>query len=62
MKNKQEYNHILQRYYDGCNYIINNPTEWDKYLPVVKKLLNKMNEILERIPATEEERLNGFKL
>ena len=62
-KLKGLYNKNLQRYYDGCNYIFNNPTEWDKYLPVVKELLNKMNEILKEMPqATKEERLNGFKL
>lgn len=62
MNLKQEYNKNLQRYYDGCNYLFNHPTEWDKYLPVVKELLNKMNEILKEMPqATEEEILNGFK-
>ena len=42
-------------------YIEEHIEDVDKYLPVVKELLNKMNAILEKIPATEEEILNGFK-
>lgn len=66
MKNKQdlkqEYNHILERYCNGCNYISEHLEEVDKYLPVVQELLNRLNKILEKIPnATEEEKLNGFK-
>lgn len=61
-KLKEIYNKTLQRYYNGCNYIEEHIEEVDKYLPVVKELLNKINEILEKIPnATEEEKLNGFK-
>lgn len=58
---KQTYNKLLQRYYNGCNYIEEHVEEADKYLPKVLELLNKINKILERIPATEEEILNGFK-
>lgn len=62
MNLRQEYNKTLRRYYNGCNYIEEHLKEKDKYLPIVKELLNKMNEILEKIPkATEEEILNGFK-
>ncbi len=59
---KELYNKILQRYYNGCNYIEEHIEEVDKYLPVVKELLDKLNKILEKIPnVTEEEVLNGFK-
>lgn len=58
---KEEYNKTLQRYYNGCNYIGEHIEEADKYLPAVMDLLNKLNKILERIPATEEEILNGFE-
>lgn len=59
---KNTYNKILQRYYNGCNYISEHLEEVDKYLPIVEELLNKLNKILEKIPeATEEEILNGFK-
>ena len=59
---KRQYNYLLQRYYNGCNYLHNNPKEWYKYLPEVTKLLNILNKILEKVPATNEEVLNGFKI
>jgi len=59
---KETYNKILQRYYNGCNYISEHLEETDKYLPKVLELLEKLNKILEKIPeATEEEILYGFK-
>lgn len=62
MKSKQEYNQILQRYYNGCNYIEEHIEEADKYLPAVKNLLNKLNLIIKQIGnMTEEEILEGFK-
>lgn len=61
-KLKQTYNKLLQRYYNGCNYIEKHLEEADKYLPKVLEILNKINKILEKIPnATEEEILNGFE-
>ena len=58
---KQIYNKLLQRYYNGCNYIEEHLDESDKYLPKVLEILDKLNQILKRISATEEEILNGFK-
>ena len=58
---KEIYNKTLQRYYNGCNYLMENPNEWDKYEKSVLSLLNTLNKILEKVPATEEEILNGFK-
>lgn len=60
-KLKELYNKTLQRYYNGCNYIEEHIQEADKYLPKVLKLLDTLNQILKRIPATEEEILNGFE-
>lgn len=60
-KIKELYNKTLQRYYNGCNYIEEHIKEADKYLPEVLKLLDTLNKILKRLPATEEEILNGFK-
>lgn len=58
---KELYNKTLQRYYNGCNYISEHIEEADKYLPKVLELLDTLNQILKRIPATEEEILDGFK-
>ncbi len=60
-KVKELYNKTLQRYYNGCNYISEHIDEADKYLPKVLELLDILNQILKRIPATEEEILDGFK-
>lgn len=60
-KIKELYNKTLQRYYNGCNYIEGHIEEADKYSPEVIKLLDTLNQILKKIPATEEEILNGFK-
>lgn len=59
---KKLYNQILQRYYNGCNYLEEHIDQVEKYLPEVLKLLDILNQILEKIPnATEEEILNGFE-
>lgn len=58
---KQEYNKTLKRYYNGCDYLFNNPNEWDKYLPVVMQLLDKLNTMLVVLPATEKQILEGFE-
>lgn len=60
-KVKELYNKTLQKYYNGCNYISEHIDEADKYLPKVLELLDILNQILKRIPATEEEILDGFK-
>ena len=60
---KQAYNKILQRFYNGCNYIEQNLEETDKYYPKILELKNTMDKILEKLPnSTEEEILNGFKV
>ena len=28
---KKEYNHNLNRYYNGCNYLSEHPEDFDKY-------------------------------
>lgn len=63
---KWEYNHTLNRYYNGCNYIEEHSEEADKYLPVVLELLGKINNLLEKIQKkqliSEAEILGGFEL
>ncbi len=60
---KELYNEILQRYYNGCNYIEEHIEEADKYLPSVKELLNRLNLLIEKIGnITEKEILEGFEI
>ena len=60
---KRAYNKVLQRFYNGCNYIEEHPEETDKYYPKVLELKNTMDRILEKLSnSTEEEILNGFKI
>lgn len=63
---KWEYNHTLNRYYNGCNYIEEHLEEADKYLPVVLELLDKINNLLNQIQKkeliSEAEILGGFEL
>lgn len=60
---KQIYNQILQRYYNGCNYIEEHIEEVDKYLPAVLQLLDKLDLIIERIGnMTDKEILEGFEI
>ena len=63
---KWEYNNTLNRYYNGCNYLIKNPNEFDKYIDNVIKLKLKIDELLDIImeeqEVTENEVLGGFIL
>lgn len=59
---KEEYNTLLKRYYNGCNYISKHLEESEKLIPELLKILKKMNIILAEHPAdNDEEVLNGFK-
>lgn len=63
MNLKKQYNHILQRYYNGCNYIEEHLEESDIYLPIVCELLKKLNKIIKEIGnMTEKEILEGFNI
>ena len=60
---KEQYNKTLKRYYNGCNYIFEHPKEYDKYLPEVLKLLDKVNILIQNIGnMTKEEIINGFEI
>ena len=49
---KKEYNHNLNRYYNGCNYLSEHPEDFDKYISELIQikdnvaLLNKYLKIL----------------
>ena len=63
---KWEYNNILNRYYNGCNYLIDNPDEFDKYINIITELKNRIDELLNIIMkqqrVTEDEILGGFTI
>lgn len=63
---KWNYNHNLNRYYNGCNYIEQNKQDTDKYLAELLSIKENLEiiltEIMENEKVSEEEILNGFKL
>lgn len=63
---KWEYNNTLNRYYNGCNYLIDNPEQFDKYIDNVMGFKEKLDELLDEImkeqEVTENEILGGFSL
>ena len=65
-KLKQEYNHNLTRYYNGCKYCEEHRDEIDKWLPELLKIQDKISELLEEIMKQQEvsrkEILKGFEL
>lgn len=63
---KMKYNYILNRYYNGCNYVEENPNEFDKYIDKIMDFKRKLDEILAQIEKqykpTEDEILGGFNI
>lgn len=63
---KMKYNYILNRYYNGCNYIEANPNEFDKYIDKIMNFKSELEEILTEIEKkqtiTENEILGGFDI
>lgn len=59
---KEEYNKLLERYYNGCKYLKQNPSELENYLKLLLNILEKLNIIIEQNNITDKEIiLNGFK-
>lgn len=63
---KEKYNYILNRYYNGCNYIEEHPEQFDKYFDKIMEFKNEIEKILDEIQKTEkvseEDILGGFKI
>lgn len=63
---KKKYNHYLNRYYNGCNYVIKYPETFDKYIDEIMKIKDEVEFYLEQImqfeKVTEQEILNGFTI
>lgn len=61
-KYKQKYNKLLKRYYNGCEYLKKNPSEFDFYFNDLLKILDELAKIVDNHPEmTKEEISNGFK-
>lgn len=60
---KKEYNKLLERYYNGCEYLKQNPNEFNNYLKLLLNILEKLNIIIVQNNITNKEIiLNGFKI
>lgn len=63
---KWNYNYNLNRYYNGCNYLENNPEKFDKYIEELTSIKENLeilvSEIMKQQEVTEDEILGGFAL
>lgn len=63
---KWNYNHSLNRYYNGCNYLQEHPDKFDKYIEeltgIKENLEILISEIEKEQAVTAEEKLGGFAL
>lgn len=63
---KIEYNQILNRYYNGCNYVEAHPDEFDKYIDKIMEFKDKLDKLIIQIEkkqkVSENEILGGFKI
>lgn len=63
---KSEYNHILNRYYNGCNYVVVHPDEFDKYINKIMEFKAKLDKLITQIEkkqnVSKNEILGGFKI
>ena len=63
---KMKYNYILNRYYNGCNYIESHPDEFENYINIVMSFKEQLEELLAKIESiqlvSEDDILGGFKI
>jgi len=63
---KMKYNYILNRYYNGCNYIEAHPDEFEDYINIVMGFKGQLEELLAKIESiqlvSEDDILGGFKI
>lgn len=67
MENKKKYNKLLQRYYNGCEYLEKNPNDFHKYINNLLNIKKELEETLIQIQKeygkiTNAEILEGFKV
>lgn len=59
---KSEYNHLLERYYNGCKYLKENPKEIENYSSLLLNIQNKLDIMIEKYKIVDKDIiLNGFK-
>ena len=63
---KMKYNYILNRYYNGCNYIEAHPDEFEDYINIVMGFKGQLEELLAKIESiqlvSEDDILGVFKI
>lgn len=63
---KIKYNYILNRYYNGCNYVESHPEEFEKYIDKIIEFKSELDYLIKQIEGkqkiSEEEILGGFKI
>lgn len=63
---KMKYNYILNRYYNGCNYVESKPEEFDKYIDKIMEFKSELDKLIIQIgneqKVSEDEILGGFKV
>ncbi|MCI8640669.1 MAG: hypothetical protein HFJ59_02180 [Clostridia bacterium] len=63
---KMKYNYILNRYYNGCNYVEAHPEEFNKYIDKIMQFKTELDELIKIIEKkqriSKEEILGGFKI
>lgn len=52
---KSEYNYILNRYYNGINYLEKHPDEFDKYIEKIMEFKNRLEKLIVQIEKVEKE-------
>ena len=64
-KLKQEYNHNLTRYYNGCKYLEEHRDEAKKWLPEILRIQDRLGVLIENImkyqKVDHKEILEGFE-
>ncbi len=65
-KYKEMYNHLLQRYLDGINYITDHPEKVDDYVKDINEIQSVaeffLKEIMRKQKVSKDEILGGFKI
>ena len=65
-KYKEMYNHLLQRYQDGINYITDHTEKVDDYVKDINEIQSVaeffLKEIMRKQKVSKDEILGGFKI